>query len=169
MCCPQIPCCCTCVNVLHRSLLVMKITRSSIRYCESQQSIWLRIFGHLADASLDRKEQCYSHASCPLPLLSSRPSRRTFRYTITSIPCFSRSGIGIVVVGRKWRGPVSQYGFFSSLQGFFPSLIAYPTRKNWRNLYRIISLLPLSFSVLSFPFVSESPRWLLVREGAMKP
>ena len=68
------------------------------------------------------------------------------------------------MVGRKRRGPVSQFGFFFFTAGFLSlPLIAYHTRTNWRNLYKILSLLPLAYSVLFFPFVSESPRWLLVR------
>uniref|UniRef100_A0A6N2KG47 Major facilitator superfamily (MFS) profile domain-containing protein n=1 Tax=Salix viminalis TaxID=40686 RepID=A0A6N2KG47_SALVM len=68
------------------------------------------------------------------------------------------------VVGRKWRGPVSQYGFFFFTAGFLSlPFIAYHTRTSWRNLYKILSPLPLAYSLLFFPFVSESPRWLLVR------
>lgn len=130
-------------------------------------------FGHLADASLGRKRTVL--LSCILSsataFLTSLSPNIWIYALLRFANGFSRSGIGICcivlateVVGRKWRGPVSQYGFFFFTAGFFSlPLIAYPTRKNWRNLYRIISLLPLSYSVLSFPFISESPRWLLVR------
>ncbi|KAL6973662.1 Mitochondrial intermediate peptidase [Sarracenia purpurea var. burkii] len=86
---------------------------------------------------------------------------------------FARSGIGTCclvlsteVVGRRWRGQVGQYGFFFFTVGFLSlPLIAYPipTRTCWRNIYRIISLLPLLYSLFVLPFVVESPRWLLVR------
>ncbi|KAG5229689.1 organic cation/carnitine transporter [Salix suchowensis] len=130
-------------------------------------------FGHLADASLGRKRTVL--LSCILSsataFLTSLSPNIWIYALLRFANGFSRSGIGICcivlateVVGRKWRCPVSQYGFFFFTAGFFSlPLIAYPTRKNWRNLYRIISLLPLSYSVLSFPFISESPRWLLVR------
>ena len=41
--------------------------------------------------------------------------------------------------------------------------MAYPSRTCWRNLYKILSLLPLAYAVLLLPLVSESPRWLLIR------
>lgn len=130
-------------------------------------------FGCLADASLGRKRTVL--LSCILSSVTAfltSLSPNIWIYALLRFANgFSRSGIGICcivlateVVGRKWRGPVSQYGFFFFTAGFLSlPLIAYPTRANWRNLYRIISLLPLSYSVLFFPFVSESPRWLLVR------
>ncbi|KAL5142764.1 Organic cation/carnitine transporter 1 [Glycine soja] len=84
---------------------------------------------------------------------------------------FARSGIGISClvlttesVGCKWRGQVGQYGFFFFTIGFLTlPLVAYPTRTCWRNLYKLLSLLPLAYSVLLLPLVSESPRWLLIR------
>ncbi|KAL2238424.1 UNVERIFIED_CONTAM: Organic cation/carnitine transporter 1 [Sesamum indicum] len=85
---------------------------------------------------------------------------------------FSRAGIGICclvlsteAVGRKSRGQVGQYGFFFFAAGFLSiPLIAYPTRTCWRNLYKIISFIPLVYSIfILLPFVSESPRWLLRR------
>ncbi|GFZ12311.1 organic cation/carnitine transporter1 [Actinidia rufa] len=84
---------------------------------------------------------------------------------------FARSGIGICclvlsteAVGRHWRGQVGQYGFFFFSAGFLSlPLIAYPTRTCWRNMYRIISLLPFLYSLFILPFVAESPRWLLVQ------
>lgn len=83
---------------------------------------------------------------------------------------FARSGIGICclvlateAVGRKWRGQVGQYGFFFFSAGFLSlPLIAYPTRTSWRTLYKILSLFPFCYATLLLPFVSESPRWLLV-------
>ncbi|XP_011000788.1 PREDICTED: organic cation/carnitine transporter 1-like [Populus euphratica] len=130
-------------------------------------------FGHLADASLGRKRTVL--LSCLLTSVTAfltSLSPNIWVYSLLRFANgFSRSGIGICcivlateVVGRKWRGPVSQYGFFFFTAGFLSlPLIAYHTRTNWRNLYKILSLLPLAYSVLFFPFVSESPRWLLVR------
>lgn len=66
-------------------------------------------------------------------------------------------------VGRKWRGQVGQYGFIFFSAGFLSlPLIAYPTRTSWRTLYKILSLFPFCYAILLLPFVSESPRWLLV-------
>ncbi|KAJ4834557.1 hypothetical protein Tsubulata_923720 [Turnera subulata] len=84
---------------------------------------------------------------------------------------FARSGIetscivlAAEAVGRKWRGQVGQFGFFFYTVGFISlPVMAYLTRHNWRDLYRIMSLLPLVYSLLMFPLISESPRWLLVR------
>ncbi|KAJ4973482.1 hypothetical protein NE237_006656 [Protea cynaroides] len=84
---------------------------------------------------------------------------------------FARAGIGICclvlsteVVGRKWRGQVGQYGFFFFTAGFLSlPFIAYPNRTSWRSIYRTISLLPFLYSILILPFVSESPRWLVVK------
>lgn len=41
--------------------------------------------------------------------------------------------------------------------------MAYLERKSWRNLYRIISFLPLGYAICLLPFAYESPRWLLVK------
>ncbi|KAF9671219.1 hypothetical protein SADUNF_Sadunf12G0024700 [Salix dunnii] len=129
--------------------------------------------GYLADASLGRKRAVllsYLLTSVTAFLTSLSPN--IWIYSLLRFANgFSRSGIGICclvlateVVGRKWRGPVSQYGFFFFTAGFLSlPLVAYHTRTNWRNLYRILSLLPLAYSVLFFLVVSESPRWLLVR------
>lgn len=84
---------------------------------------------------------------------------------------FSRSGIGICclvlateAVGRKWRGQVGQYGFLFFTAGFLSlPFIAHPNRTHWRNLYKILSIPPLIYTFLLVPFVSESPRWLVVR------
>ncbi|MQL92187.1 hypothetical protein Taro_024799 [Colocasia esculenta] len=45
----------------------------------------------------------------------------------------------------------------------FIPLVTYPTRTSWRNMYRVLSILPLAYSFLVLPFVSESPRWLIIR------
>ncbi|KAJ0968894.1 hypothetical protein J5N97_021771 [Dioscorea zingiberensis] len=92
---------------------------------------------------------------------------------------FARSGIGICclvlsteAVGRKWRGQVGNYGFLFFTIGFLSlPLIAYPSRHSWRNIYRIISSLPLAYSIFLTPFIFESPRWLTIKgrtDEAMK-
>ncbi|KAG8378641.1 hypothetical protein BUALT_Bualt07G0006500 [Buddleja alternifolia] len=132
------------------------------------------IFGRLADGFLGRKRSVL--LSCLLTsftIFLTSLSPNIWSYALLRFATgFSRAGIGICclvlsteAVGRKWRGQVGQYGFFFFATGFLSiPLIAYPTRTCWRNLYKIISLLPLVYSIfVLIPFVQESPRWLLVR------
>ncbi|TYI53277.1 hypothetical protein E1A91_D12G308200v1 [Gossypium mustelinum] len=130
-------------------------------------------YGRLADAWLGRKKTLL--LACILTstttfLTSFSPN--IWVYSLLRFANgFARSGNGICclvlsteVVGRKWRGQVGQYGFFFFTAGFLSlPFIAYPTRTQWRYLYRIISLPPLVYTFLLVPLVSESPRWLLVR------
>ncbi|KDP25005.1 hypothetical protein JCGZ_23988 [Jatropha curcas] len=131
------------------------------------------VYGFLADKYLGRKRAVL--LSCILTsitafLTSLSPNVWIYSF-LRFANGFARSGIGICclvlsteAVGRKWRGQVGQYGFFLFTAGFLSlPFIAYPTRTSWRNLYRIISLFPLVYSILFIPFISESPRWLLVR------
>ncbi|WCJ17738.1 Organic cation/carnitine transporter 1 [Euphorbia peplus] len=130
-------------------------------------------YGFLADSYLGRKKAVL--LSCLLTsataLLTSFSPNIWIYALLRFANGFARSGIGMCclvlsteVVGRKWRGQVGQYGFFFFTVGFLSlPLIAFHTKTNWRNLYRIISLLPVSYSILFFPFVSESPRWLHIR------
>ncbi|XP_065871532.1 organic cation/carnitine transporter 1 [Euphorbia lathyris] len=130
-------------------------------------------YGFLADGYLGRKKAVL--LSCILTsataFLTSFSPNIWIYALLRFANGFARSGIGMCclvlsteVVGRKWRGQVGQYGFFFFTAGFLSlPLIAYHTKTNWRNLYRIISLLPVTYSVLCLPFVSESPRWLHIR------
>ncbi|XP_072986917.1 organic cation/carnitine transporter 1 [Typha latifolia] len=129
--------------------------------------------GRLADSYLGRKKTIL--LSCLLTAITSFAtsfSPNVWVYALLRFSNgFSRSGIGICclvlsteAVGRKWRGQVGQYGFFFFTVGFLSlPVIAYPARKSWRNLYKIISILPLAYAVLILPFISESPRWLAVK------
>lgn len=133
------------------------------------------VYGRLADGFLGRKRTVL--LSCLLTSATTFLTSLSPNIWIYSLlrfaNGFSRSGIGICclvlsteAVGRKWRGQVGQYGFFFFFTAGFLSLplIAYPTRTCWRNIYKIISFLPLVYAVfILVPFVSESPRWLLVR------
>ncbi|XP_056170670.1 organic cation/carnitine transporter 1-like [Syzygium oleosum] len=131
------------------------------------------VYGHLADAQLGRKRTV--RIACVLTTLTSfltslSPDVWTYAF-LRFANGFARSGIGICclvlsteAVGRKWRGQVGQYGFFFFTAGFLSlPLIAYPTRSCWRDLYKIISFFPLLYCCLLVPFVSESPRWLLIK------
>ncbi|XP_077246374.1 organic cation/carnitine transporter1 isoform X2 [Tasmannia lanceolata] len=130
-------------------------------------------YGRLADLYLGRKKAVL--LSCLLTsitafLTSFSPNIWVYA-ALRFSNGFARSGIGICclvlsteAVGRKWRGQIGQYGFFFFTAGFLSlPLIAYPTRNSWRNMYMVISLLPLLYSLLIIPFISESPRWLAVR------
>ncbi|KAF8407488.1 hypothetical protein HHK36_006622 [Tetracentron sinense] len=129
-------------------------------------------YGRLADSYLGRKNTVL--LSCLLTSVTTFATSLSPNVWIYALLRFSngfaRSGIGICclvlsteAVGRKWRGQVGQYGFFFFTAGFLSlPLIAYPTRTSWRNIYKIISLLPLIYSLLILPFVSESPRWLMI-------
>ncbi|KAF2321097.1 hypothetical protein GH714_033848 [Hevea brasiliensis] len=131
------------------------------------------VFGFLADAYLGRKRTML--LSCILTSTTAFLTSLSPNIWIYSLlrfaNGFARSGIGICClvlstesVGRKWRGQVGQCGFFFFSAGFLSlPLIAYHCRTSWRSLYQIISLLPLVYSLLFLPFVSESPRWLLIR------
>ncbi|KAK4749021.1 hypothetical protein SAY87_026470 [Trapa incisa] len=130
-------------------------------------------YGRLADAWLGRKRTIM--VACVLTsattiLTSFSPNVWVYAF-LRLANGLVRSGIGICClvlstesVGRKWRGQVGQYGFFFFTAGFLSlPAMAYPTRSNWRNLYRIVAALPLLYSVFLLPLVSESPRWLQVK------
>uniref|UniRef100_A0A1J3I2W1 Organic cation/carnitine transporter 1 n=1 Tax=Noccaea caerulescens TaxID=107243 RepID=A0A1J3I2W1_NOCCA len=131
------------------------------------------VYGYLADSWFGRKKTLF--LSCVLTFVTALAisfSPNVWVYAFLRFANgFFRSGIGsccIVlateIVGKKWRGQVGQYGFFFFTLGFLSlPLMAYLERKSWRNLYRIISLLPLGYAVFLLPFAYESPRWLLVK------
>ncbi|XP_009409152.2 organic cation/carnitine transporter 1 [Musa acuminata AAA Group] len=131
------------------------------------------VHGRLADSYLGRKKTVF--LSCLLTSITAFLTSLAPNIWVYALLRFSngfaRSGIGICclvlateTVGRKWRGQVGQYGFFFFTIGFLSlPLIAYPARTSWRTIYKVISLLPLVYSILIIPFVSESPRWLAVK------
>ncbi|CAN6938377.1 unnamed protein product, partial [Brassica oleracea] len=131
------------------------------------------VYGYLADSWFGRKKTLF--LSCLLTFvtalaISFAPNIWVYAF-LRFANGFFRSGIGsccIVlateVVGKKWRGQVGQYGFFFFTLGFLSlPLMGYLERKSWRNLYRIISVLPLGYALFLLPFAYESPRWLLVK------
>ncbi|KAJ0969204.1 hypothetical protein J5N97_022081 [Dioscorea zingiberensis] len=137
--------------------------------------------GQLADAYLGRKKTIV--LSCLLTAITSfliSFSPNVWVYTFLRFTNgFAKSGIGICclvlsteVVGRRWRGQVGNCGFLFFTIGFLSlPLVAYPSRGSWRNIYRIISSLPLAYSIFLTPFISESPRWLTIKgrtDEAMK-
>ncbi|CAL1389481.1 unnamed protein product [Linum trigynum] len=67
--------------------------------------------------------------------------------------------------GSRWRGRAAIVGFLAFSLGLL-SLpgIAYANRSSsWRLLYIWTSTPSIIFCILSYPFVTESPRWLLLR------
>ncbi|ERN09586.1 hypothetical protein AMTR_s00029p00167630 [Amborella trichopoda] len=132
------------------------------------------IQGRLADSSLGRRKTLfYSCLFTSITAFLTSLSPNIWVYSILRF-CngFARSGIGICClvlstesVGRRWRGQVGQYGFFFFTAGFLSlPIISYPLQNSWRNIYRSISLLPLLYCLFIFPSISESPRWLSLRE-----
>nr|POF18325.1 organic cation/carnitine transporter 2 [Quercus suber] len=65
-------------------------------------------------------------------------------------------------VGKRWRGQIGSIGFFSYTVGLMSlSAIAYLNRgSSWRKLYLYTSIPSISFCIMTYFFVYESPRWL---------
>lgn len=67
----------------------------------------------------------------------------------------------------NYRSCIANTISFSLTIGFLTLLlIAYQAKTSFRNLYKLLSLFPLAYSILLLPFVSESPCWLLIRGRA---
>ncbi|KAK9131618.1 hypothetical protein Scep_011146 [Stephania cephalantha] len=85
---------------------------------------------------------------------------------------FARGSIGTCalvlateLVGQRWRGQVGIIGFFCFTVGFLslPAIAFFNKGRSWRNLYFISSLPTLLYSLSLHIFVSESPRWLWIK------
>ncbi|KAM6580400.1 hypothetical protein CsatA_004174 [Cannabis sativa] len=130
------------------------------------------IFGHLSDSFLGRKGSltivCLLNAifGCITALTPDYITYLLLRF----LTGFSTGGVGLCAfvlatepIGPSRRGVagMSTFYFFSTGIALL-SLIAYvfPT---WRALYIASSIPSLIFLVLVIPFISESPRWYLVR------
>ncbi|GMY31556.1 organic cation/carnitine transporter 4 [Fagus crenata] len=138
------------------------------------------IFGHLSDSFLGRKGSltvvCILNAifGC---LTAFSPGYWTY-VLLRLLTGFSTGGVGLCAfvlatepVGPSKRGAagMSTFYFFSTGIALL-SGIAY-TFRSWRVLYIASSIPSLLFLVLVLPFISESPRWYLVRgrvKDAMK-
>ncbi|XP_023926699.2 organic cation/carnitine transporter 2 [Quercus suber] len=68
-------------------------------------------------------------------------------------------------VGKRWRGQIGSIGFFSYAVGLMSlSAIAYLNRgSSWRKLYLYTSISSISFCIMTYFFVYESPRWLFMQ------
>ncbi|XP_065862229.1 organic cation/carnitine transporter 4 [Euphorbia lathyris] len=138
------------------------------------------IFGHLSDSKLGRKGSlrvvCILNAlfGC---LTAFAPDYWTY-LLLRLLTGFSTGGVGLCAfvlstepVGPKKRGiaGMSTFYFFSGGIALL-SGIAYIFR-SWRELYIASSIPSILFLALVLPFISESPRWYLVRgriDEAMK-
>ncbi|KAI3702921.1 hypothetical protein L6452_28675 [Arctium lappa] len=138
------------------------------------------IFGHLSDSKLGRKGSltvvCVLNAAFGL-LTSLSPNYLTYTL-LRLLTGFSTGGVGLCAfvlatepVGPSSRGMagMSTFYFFSGGIALL-SGVAYifPT---WRSLYVASSIPSLLFVFFILPFISESPRWYLIRgqtENAMK-
>uniref|UniRef100_A0A2C9W6N2 Major facilitator superfamily (MFS) profile domain-containing protein n=1 Tax=Manihot esculenta TaxID=3983 RepID=A0A2C9W6N2_MANES len=130
------------------------------------------IFGHLSDSILGRKGSltvvCTFNAlfGC---ITALAPDYRTY-LLLRLLTGFSTGGVGLCAfvlatepVGPTKRGTagMSTFYFFSTGIAIL-SGIAYVFR-SWRQLYIASSIPSILFLILVLPFISESPRWYLVR------
>ncbi|CAN1252782.1 Organic cation/carnitine transporter 4 [Linum perenne] len=130
-------------------------------------------FGHLSDSALGRKGSlivvCALNAifGC---LTALAPTYWTY-LLLRLLTGFSTGGLPLCAftlanepVGPKARGStgVSTFYFFSSGIAML-SGVAYFVQHSWRALYVASSIPSVIFVLLVLPFISESPRWYLVR------
>ena len=130
------------------------------------------MFGHLSDSSLGRKGSlkvvCSLNAifGC---LTAFSPNYWTYVF-LRLLTGFSNGGVGLCAfvlatepIGHSKRGMagMSTFYFFSGGIAIL-SGIAY-IFQTWRALYIVASIPSLLYIILVLPFVSESPRWYLVR------
>ncbi|WJX73471.1 Organic cation/carnitine transporter 4 [Trifolium repens] len=130
------------------------------------------VFGHLSDSFLGRKGSLY--VVCALNaifgcLTAFSPNYWTY-VLLRLLTGFSTGGVGLCAfvlatepIGPSKRGTagMSTFYFFSGGIAIL-SGIAY-IFQTWRTLYIVVSIPSLLYIILILPFVSESPRWYLVR------
>ncbi|XP_042517530.1 organic cation/carnitine transporter 4 [Macadamia integrifolia] len=130
------------------------------------------VFGHLSDSFLGRKGSltvvCIMNAITG-SLTAFSPTYQAY-IALRFLTGFSTGGVGLCAfvlatepVGPSKRGAVgmSTFYFFSSGIAIL-SGIAYMFR-SWRVLYVASSIPSILFLVAVIPFISESPRWYLIR------
>ncbi|KAI3928264.1 hypothetical protein MKW98_023865 [Papaver atlanticum] len=130
------------------------------------------VFGHLSDSFLGRKGSltvvCVINAifGCLTAL-----SPNYWIYTLLRfLTGFSTGGVGLCAfvlstepIGPNWRGYVGMSTFYFFSGGIaILSGIAY-IFQSWRALYIASSVPSILYLLFVIPFVSESPRWYLVR------
>ena len=134
------------------------------------------MFGHLSDSFLGRKGSlqvvCVLNAAFGL-LTALAPNYWAYA-ALRLLTGFSTGSVGVLAfvlatepVGPSRRGAagMSTLYFFSGGIAALAGLAALFPR-SWRALYVVTSLPSLAFAAAVVPFVSESPRWYLVRRRA---
>ncbi|KAM0932765.1 putative major facilitator, sugar transporter, major facilitator superfamily [Dioscorea sansibarensis] len=138
------------------------------------------IFSHLSDSFLGRKRTLtlVCAMSAIFGFLTSLSPSFYFYTFLRFLTGISTGGIGIsaFVLTTEPIGPskratigISTFYFFSAAI-ILLSIVSY-FHHSWRSLYIITSIPSLLFLIFIIPFVSESPRWLLIRHkiiNAMK-
>ncbi|KAL6651457.1 hypothetical protein ACP70R_010382 [Stipagrostis hirtigluma subsp. patula] len=131
------------------------------------------VFGHLSDSFLGRKGSlqvvCVLNAAAGL-LTALAPNYWAY-VALRLLTGFSTGSVGVLAfvlatepVGPSRRGAagMSTFYFFSGGIAALAGVAALFPR-SWRALYAVTSLPSLIFVLAVLPFVSESPRWYLVR------
>ncbi|OEL28645.1 Organic cation/carnitine transporter 4 [Dichanthelium oligosanthes] len=131
------------------------------------------VFGHLSDSFLGRKGSlqvvCVLNAAFGL-LTALSPNYWAYA-ALRLLTGFSTGSVGVLAfvlatepIGPSRRGAagMSTFYFFSGGIAALAGVAALFPR-SWRMLYVVTSLPSLAFVVAVVPFVSESPRWYLVR------
>ena len=131
------------------------------------------MFGHLSDSFLGRKGSlqvvCILNAAFGL-LTAASPNYWAYA-ALRLLTGFSTGSVGVLAfvlatepVGPARRGAagMSTFYFFSGGIAALAGVAALFPR-SWRLLYVVTSIPSLVFAVAVVPFVSESPRWYLVR------
>ncbi|KAK1439998.1 hypothetical protein QVD17_05823 [Tagetes erecta] len=130
------------------------------------------IFGHLSDSKFGRKRSllivCIMSMTFSL-LTSISPTYWTYVH-LRLLTGFSTGGIGVCAfvlatepIGPTKRGSAGMSSFyFYSIGIALVSGIAY-IFQSWRFLYIASSIPSIIFLVFMLPFISESPRWYLIR------
>ncbi|QCE13956.1 organic cation/carnitine transporter 3-like [Vigna unguiculata] len=132
------------------------------------------LLASLADSSLGRKNMLFF--SCLIMGITSflaTLSPNVWIYSALKFLCgFARATIGTSalvlateIVGKRRRGQTSVIGFFCFTIGFLslPAMAYANKSSSWRNLYLWTSISTIIYCILVKVFVTESPRWLLVR------
>ena len=135
------------------------------------------VFGHLSDSFVGRKGALL--AVCALNalfgLLTALSPTFWVYTTLRLLTGFGTGGVGLCAfvlatepVGPSKRGVAGMSTFYFFSFGTILLSIAAFQFQSWRMLYVITSLPSVVFLVAVLPFVSESPRWYLVRQKTEK-
>jgi OCT family organic cation transporter-like MFS transporter 4/5 len=134
------------------------------------------VFGHLSDSFLGRKGALL--VACILNavfgLLTALAPNYWVYVALRLITGFSTGSVGLCSfvlanepIGPSRRGMASMFTFYFFSGGIaILAGIAALFQSSWRLLYVVTSLPSLVYVLTVLPFVSESPRWYLVRRRA---